>query len=145
MDEPSRPLVTPETTPALIGRLPEHFDLPEGMSHDVQISYQTYEHIVERRTQEEAWHVQFVLDRITGVVETPSHVGHITKDLRKVEVYYKAKGDKQGVVVSLKCLQGETWVNTAYPIGDSRLRKHLKSGKLKPVEVLQVLLFPDEI
>jgi hypothetical protein len=104
--------LNPEDPPYLVGHLPSHIDLPcvDG-TRSVHLSYRTFRHICDRRENEHPEHLALVLSRISMVVA----------------------GDLAGVLVSLKCLAGETWVSTAFPMGTKSLRKHISNGRLRLV------------
>lgn len=131
--------------PTVLGQLPEELEsLLDGATRVVKITYQTYNHIVSRRASEAEWHVELVLGRLVDVISDPTHIGKLTGSSNRVEVYKLVDGDPCGVCVSLKCLDGETWVNTGFPLGERSLQKHLSTGKLRPVEQQQGSLFNND-
>jgi hypothetical protein len=146
-DEPKGPplLLKPGDDPKIIARLPDELiELPAGFSRSVRISYQTYQHIVSRRASEVGWHVEFTIQRMSHVIENPLHVGRLTNSENRLELHGLLEDDPCGLMVSVKCLHGETWVNTAFPLGDRSLQKHIRTGKLVHVEQLQGSLFNNE-
>lgn len=125
-------------SPIRVGVLPETvvIPVPQG-ARVVHLSYYTYRHIIERRENEKPEHVAVVLSRLRTVIENPSHIGCISGERHKVDLYGWTPEDFSGVLVSLKCLRDETWVSTAFPMGRKSLRKHLKTSRLVPVERYQ--------
>ena len=69
-----------------------------------------------------------MLSRLPLVIANPSHTGCLTRDRNKLDLWAWSEGDPSGVLVSLKCLSGETWVTTAFPLGRKSLRKHVGHG-----------------
>lgn len=110
-------VMTQDDPPALIGFLPSHIELPclDGTS-SVLLSYRTYEHICTRRENESPEHLALVLSRMSAVIAEPSHVGCLSGERHKLDLWARHPDDVAGVLVSLKCLSGETWVNTAFPL-----------------------------
>ena len=126
----------------MLATLPDDLgELPDGIMGTVKISYITYRHIISRRAECAEWHVELVMHRMAGVIAAPTHIGRLGTTPNKIELYKLADGDPCGVCVSLKCLHGETWVNTAFPLGGRSLQKHLRTGKLGTVEQQQGSLF----
>jgi hypothetical protein len=120
--------------PLLIGFLPSHIELPcEDGTCSVMLSYRTFEHICQRRENERPDHCALVLARLREVIESPSHIGCLSGEAHKLDLWAWNGHDISGVLVSLKCLSGETWINTAFPMGQKTLRKHLAKGRLKPI------------
>lgn len=101
-----------------------------GGHPEVRLAYTTYAHILARRGDDAA----LVLRQMRDVVTRPTHWGRLTADPRRIELYRLDSAEEVGVCVSLKCLPGETWVNTAYPLGLRMLLKHVRSGRLWAVE-----------
>ena len=97
------------------------------------LSHQTYEHICERRDCERPEHRTPVMSRLESVISAPSHVGCLSNEPNKLDLWRGTEGDPSGVLVCLKCLAGETWVSTAFPMGRKTLRKHLNQCRLHPV------------
>lgn len=126
--------MNPEDPPLLVGFLPSHVELPcaDGTG-SVLLSYHTYRHICERRENEKPGHLHLVLSRLNTVVAAPSHAGCLSGEVHKLDLWAWHPGDIAGVLVSLKCWSGETWVNTAFPLGRKSLRKHVQATRLKPV------------
>lgn len=132
--------------PKVVGCLPGWLiGLPEGACLDVQISFVTYEHIVSRRVGERGWHVEMVLTRLTAVIADPSHLGDLGRPGGGLAVYRRVPGDPSGVCVCLKFLAGETWVNTAFPLGERSLRKRVARGSLREVVRPQRGLFDERL
>ena len=129
--------------PKVLAVLPDELgELPDGMSRVVRISYQTYQHIVSRRAGEASWHVELVLRRMATVITNPSHIGCVHEPPRMIKLFGRTQGDDCGVYVSIKCLDnGESWVATAFPLGDKSLQKHLGADRLGAVEQQQGSLF----
>jgi hypothetical protein len=126
----------PEDPPLLVGFLPSYIELPclDG-TWSVLLTYQTYRHICERRENENPAHLQLVLSRLSTVIAEPSHVGCLSGERHKLDLWLWNPDDFSGVLVSLKCLSGETWVNTSFPLGRKTLRKHVSAHRLMPVGV----------
>jgi hypothetical protein len=132
-------ILRPEDPPYLVGRLPRDRKLPILVSSvEVHLSYQTYRHIIERRDNERPEHIALVLARLDVVIGNPTHAGCLTGEDDKVDLFSWASGDFAGVLVAVKCLAGETWISTAFPVGRKTLRKHLNTGRLCAVEYEQV-------
>jgi hypothetical protein len=72
---------------------------------------------------------------MSAVLAEPSHVGCLTGEHHKLDLWAWHPDDIAGVLVSLKCLSGETWVNTAFPLGSKTLRKHVSAHRLEQVGV----------
>jgi hypothetical protein len=126
--------IEPDDRPLLVGFLPSWIRLPcEEGSSGVLLSYGTFRHICERRDNETSQHRNLVLSRLPMVIANPSHSGCLTRDRNKLDLWAWSEGDLSGVLVSLKCLSGETWVTTAFPLGRKSLRKHVAHGRLTPV------------
>lgn len=100
----------------------------------VHLAYERLEHIKLRRTSKDEAPASFVLRHLAYVVATPTHVGALTKDPRRVEIYsYVPQDISSGVCVSLKCLDGETWINTAFPVGMKALLRYVRAERLRPI------------
>jgi hypothetical protein len=124
----------PEDSPLLVGFLPSSIEIPcQQGNHSVFLTRQTLNHIRERRDNEHPYHLALVLSRLGSVVAHPSHCGSLSREPHKLDLWAWHPDDFSGVLVSLKCLAGETWVNTAFPLGSKSLRKHVRSAKLRPV------------
>lgn len=80
-----------------------------------------------------------VLRNLYNVICRPTHWGRLTGDPRRIELYSLSVHEDVGVCVSLKCLPGETWVNTGYPFGTRVLLKHLRAGRLADVAGSSIL------
>jgi len=126
----------PDDPPVLVGVLPSHIELPclDG-TWRVLLSYRTFEHICTRRENECPEHLALVLSRMSSVLAEPSHVGRLSGEPHKLDLWAWHPDDVAGVLVSLKCLSGETWVNTAFPLGRKTLRKHVSAHRLQLVGV----------
>jgi hypothetical protein len=120
--------------PLLVGSLPSHLELPcSGGTRDVHLSYLTLEHIRQRRENERPEHLALVLSRLAGVVAAPTHLGCLSGQPHKLDLWAWDPDDFSGVLVSVKCLSGETRVSTAFPLGRKTLRKHMLKDRLKPI------------
>jgi hypothetical protein len=120
--------------PLLIGFLPSYIDLPcDDGTWSVLLAYRTFEDIRRRRENERVEHLALVLSRIRDVIESPTYVGCLSEEAHKLDLWAWNGEDFSGVLVSLKCLSGETWVNTAFPMGRKTSRKHLAKGRLRPI------------
>jgi hypothetical protein len=97
------------------------------------LSYRTFRHICDRRENEHPEHMTLVLSRLGMVVAAPTHIGCLSAQASKLDLWAWNPGDLAGVLVSLKCLAGETWVSTAFPMGTKTLRKHISKGRLRLV------------
>lgn len=125
----------PDDPPLVIGFLPPHIELPcEGGAWRVFLSYHSFRHICERRDNEHPAHRDLVLSRLSTVIADPSHLGCLSGDPNKLDLWAWREGDPSGVLVSLKCLIGETWLTTAFPLGRKSLRKHILHARLRPVK-----------
>lgn len=125
----------PGDPPLLVGLLPPHVQLPcEGGTCRVLLSHDSYQHICERRDNERPAHRDLVLSRLGIVIANPSLVGCLSGNSNKLDLWAWNEGDPSGVLVSLKCLFGETWVNTAFPLGRKSLRKHVQHARLGSIE-----------
>lgn len=132
--------------PLHVGRLPETVHLPilEGGSRDVHLSYMSYRHIIERRDNERPEHVGLVLARLSTVIAAPTHFGRLnSRQTNKVDLFAWHRDGFAGVVVCLKLLAGETWVNTAFPLGRRRFRDHLEAARLVPLRSANLDAFED--
>ena len=122
----------PEDPPLMVGILPQFLKLPcRRGSHAVLLSHHTFEHIRARRENEHPFHLSLVLSRLETVIADPSHYGCLSREPHKLDIWAWNPSDFCGVLVSLKCLPGETWVNTAFPLGTKTLRKHVLRDKLR--------------
>lgn len=120
--------------PVLVGFIPLMLALPgEGRTRCVHLSYSTYLHICQRRETNTPEMLNLVVSRLRSVVYHPAYIGNLSGDANKVDLFAWLPEDPAGVLVSLKCLKGESWVSTAFPMGRKSLRKHLNTGKLRPV------------
>jgi hypothetical protein len=118
--------------PLLIGTLPDGLTLPcEGGSWTVHLSYPSYEHICRRRETNSPELLEIVLRRLGMVISGPAYVGNLSGEANKLDVFSWIEGDPAGVLACIKCLRGESWVSTAFPMGRKSLRKHLNTGKLR--------------
>lgn len=124
-------ILTADEHPLCVGHLPPAIVLPilTG-TREVRLTYQSYRHIIERRENEKPEHIALVLERLRTVLADPSHFGCLSGEGHKLDLFAWQDGDFAGVLVSLKCLAGETWVNTAFPLGRKTLKKHLATGRL---------------
>lgn len=119
--------INPGDPPILVAEIPKDVDLPCSVGTSaVYLSHDTYLHIIQRRIEIDG-HVDLVLRRIDTVIAYPTHAGF--KDGR-LNLFRWTDGDPAGVLVCLKCLHAETWVNTAFPVGRKRLLSMTRSGKL---------------
>jgi len=124
----------PDDPPLLVGFLPASIELPcEDGTWSVHLSARTFQHICEKRENERTDHLSLVLSRLGTVVSEPTHVGCLSGKPNQLDLWAWTPGDLAGVLVSLKCLVGETWVSTAFPLGTKSLRKHVLHGRLRPV------------
>ncbi len=124
----------PDDPPFLIGFLPARIEIPcDHGTWSVHLSYRTYEHICQRRENEKPEHLALVLSRLSTVIAAPSHAGCLSGVPHKLDLWSWTEGDPSGVLVSVKCLAGETWVNTAFPLGRKTLRKHVNQARLLPI------------
>lgn len=124
----------PNDPPVLVSVLPSTLALPcEDGSWTVYLSYPSYLHICERRETSTPQMLELVLARLSTVIAAPTHVGNLSGDANKLDLFAWALGDAAGVLVCVKCLKGETWVSTAFPLGRKSLRKHLNAGRLRAV------------
>jgi hypothetical protein len=125
----------PDDPPLYVGDLPAYVELPrlDGIVN-VFLGYRTFDHICKRRENEDAVHRELVLSRLCSVIAAPTHVGCLTGEWHKLDLWAWNPVDFSGVLVSLKCLSGETWVNTAFPLGQKTLQKHLQKHRLRPIE-----------
>lgn len=122
--------------PRLVGFIPAWVEIPcTTGAWSVELSYLTFRHICERRENERPEHLALVLSRMGTVISAPTHAGCLTSEPHKLDLFAWTEGDMAGVLVSLKCLHGETWVNTAFPLGRKSLRKHIAAGRLVPVVI----------
>jgi hypothetical protein len=108
---------------------------------EVRISFRTYRHIVTRRATERSWHVEWVLRGLANAIARPTHVGRLDGRPGRWELVRKDDARDVAVCVSIKCLDGETWVNSAFPLGRRSLEKHRRAGRLVLLEQLNDLLF----
>jgi hypothetical protein len=124
----------PGDPPLLVGFLPPGLELPcaEG-TWSVYLSDRSFHHICQRRDNERQEHLSLVLSRLVAVVSAPSHAGCLSGKQHRLDLWAWTPGDLAGVLVSLKCLPGETWVSTAFPLGKKSLRKHVLHGRLRPL------------
>lgn len=99
----------------------------------VNLSYQSYRHICERRETSTPELLDLVLQRLNTVIAHPTHTGNLSGDVNKIDLFAWSAGDPAGVLVCIKCLPGESWVCTAFPLGRKSLRKHVNAGRLKAV------------
>jgi hypothetical protein len=127
--------LNPDDPPLLVGFLPAQIELPcsEG-TWSVHLSYRTFDHICNRRENDSPEHRSLVLSRLSRVIAAPTHMGCLSGEPHKLDLWAWDPADFSGVLVSLKCLAGETWVNTAFPLGRKTLRKHLQKHRLRPIE-----------
>lgn len=127
-------LLNPDDPPLRVARLSETIELPvHGSSRDVFLTHSVYSHIIERRILTGDRQVALVLQRISAVLETPTHCGRRTDDARKMEFYLRIIGDPAGVCVCIKCVDGETWVSTAFPVGTRTIVKYCRQKRLVPI------------
>jgi hypothetical protein len=120
--------------PVLVGFMPPLLSLPcEGGTRCVQVSYPSYLHICQRREINTPEMLDLVLSRLRSVVYRPTYSGNLSGDVNKLDLFAWVPEDPAGVLVCVKCLKGESWVSTAFPMGRKSLRKHLNTGKLRPV------------
>ncbi len=125
-------LLSPSDPPFTVGVLPCGLVLPcQDPSRVVQLSYQSYRHICERRETGTPELLDLVLGRLSMVIANPTHVGNLSGDENKIDLFAWSAGDPAGVLVCIKCLKGESWVCTAFPLGRKSLRKHVNTGRLK--------------
>lgn len=118
--------------PILVGVLPSGLELPcDGGVCTVHLSYPSYIHICERRETNTTGMLELVLRRLSDVVARPTHFGNLSGEANKLDLFAWGEGDPAGVLVCVKCLRGESWVSTAFPLGRKSLRKHLNTGKLR--------------
>lgn len=127
--------LNPDDPPLLVGSLPSYIQLPcaDGTPR-VHLSHRTYGHICERRENERPEHLALVLSRLCSVLANPTHVGCLSGEAHKLDLWAWDPADFSGVLVCVKCLPGETWVSTAFPLGRKTLRKHLLKGRLQQVD-----------
>lgn len=117
--------------PLPVGRLPLDVELPRaGGVREARLSHEQYEKILRSRARQPEM-IPLLLERMQSVLENPSHVGQLTKDPARRELYRLTPGDPVGVVVGVKILEGETWITTAFPMRESELKKHMRHGRLK--------------
>ncbi len=125
---------TPDDGPVLVGILPVTLTLPcDDGSRSVHLTYPSYLHVWERRETTSPQMLGLVLARLSTVIAAPTHVGNLSGDANKLDLFAWTPGDEAGVLVCVKCLKGETWVSTAFPLGRKSLRKHVNAGRLRAV------------
>ena len=120
--------------PRIVGFIPVRLGLPcDGGTRCVQMSYPTWLHICRRRETNTPEMLELVLRRLRSVIHAPTHTGNLSGDPNKLDLFAWSPEDPAGVLVCVKCLEGESWVATAFPVGRKSLRKHVNTGRLRSV------------
>ena len=89
--------------PVLVGILPSELDLPcDGGSWSVHLSYPSYAHICERRETSTPEMLALVLSRLAAVIAAPTHVGNLSGDVNKLDLFAWSQDDPAGVLVCVK-------------------------------------------
>lgn len=104
-----------------------------GVRRDVHLKHSVYAHILGRRIHDGDGQMSLVLRRMTDVVTKPTHIGLVDRGgPGRFALYGRNFGDADpaGLCVCIKCLDGETWVSTAFPVGVRRLAQYLSRGAL---------------
>jgi hypothetical protein len=129
-------LLGPNDPPLFVGALPQIPNHPLLCDdRAVYLTHERFEHIKSQRRRSDDSPSAFVFRHLALVISQPALVGALTPDPRKVEIYGHVPADvSSGVCVSLKCLDGETWINTAFPMGVRVMMKHFHAGRLRPLE-----------
>lgn len=99
------------------------------MERVVRITAERAHHIRERRPE---W-FEFVITFMRATIERPDFIGQRTGgDRRRVEFVRLVAPPGRWLLVSVKFLddRGETWVNSAHPVGAAYLTRRRTTGTL---------------
>lgn len=134
-DHSSGGVFRPSATGTIVATIPSNVQIPvKNPLRSVSVVEERYDHILSRRLEQGGnRHVELVTRRLADVLSDPSHVGQRTNDPRNVEFFRRFEGDFAGVIVAVKFLPGEAWINTAIPCGDDNLRNYVRTDKLRRV------------
>lgn len=116
----------------MAGVVPRALRLPgglRGVERVVRITAERAHHIRERRPE---W-FEFVITFMRATIERPDFIGQRTGgDRRRVEFVRLVAPPGRWLLVSVKFLddRGETWVNSAHPVGAAYLTRRRTTGTL---------------